>query len=61
MKLLWKVIKRVVISAFVLYVFNYFSINYNFILPINIFSLSVVSFFGTFGFFGLIFFKLFIL
>lgn len=61
MKLLWKFIRKIIISAFVLYIFNYFFIHFDFVIPINVFTLSFVSIFDFFGLIGLVLFKIFVL
>lgn len=61
MKLFIKIFKKVIIGCFILYIFNFFSIKYNFIIPINYFSTSIISIFGIFGLIGLCLFKIFIL
>lgn len=61
MKLFVKIIKKIIISCLILYIFDFFSIKYNFIIPINFFSTVIVSLFGTFGLIGLFLFKILIL
>lgn len=61
MKFLFKIVKKVIISSFLLYMYNYFAINFNMIIPINFANISIVSIFGNFGIFGLVLFKYFIL
>lgn len=57
MNLFVKLFKRIVLSCFILYGFNYISSNFNIIIPINIINVFIVSFLGPFGIIGLIFFK----
>ncbi len=61
MKLLFKIIKRIVFGAFILYLYNYFAISFNMVVPINCFTLLVVTCFDVFGLLGLIIFKFFIM
>ncbi len=57
MKFIFKIIKRVIISSFLLYLFNYFFGTYHILIPINLYTVSFVSFFGWIGLVGLILFK----
>ena len=57
MKIIKHLLKKMVLSCFILYGFNYIAINYNIILPINVINVVIVSFFGPFGICGLVFFK----
>ena len=57
MKILLKVIKRVIIGCFILYVYNYFAVKYSLIIPINIITVPIVSIFDIVGLIGLIIFK----
>lgn len=61
MKILFRFIKRIICSSFLIYIYNYFFIKYDMIIPINFFNLIIVSFFGSFGLIGLILFKYFIM
>ncbi len=61
MKIIIKTIKKIIFSCFILYTYNYISINYNMILPINFFNVLIVTLFGSFGLCGLVLFKYFIL
>lgn len=61
MKFIKYIIKKFFLSCFILYGFNYIAINYNIVLPINLFNIFIVSILGPFGICGLIFFKYFIL
>lgn len=55
------VLKKTIYAAFLIYGYNILAINFNLVLPINIISLSFVSFFGSAGLFALIIFKYLIL
>lgn len=54
-------IKKIIYAAFLIYGYNILAINFNLVLPINLISLSFVSFFGSAGLFALIIFKYLIL
>lgn len=57
MKKLYFVLKRVIISSFILYGYNFISSNFNLILPINFISVFTVSVLGSSGLFGLVLFR----
>lgn len=61
MKIILKFLKKIIISCFILYGYNYISYRFNLILPINIFNILLISFLGPFGLIGLVFFKYFYL
>ncbi|MBR3210358.1 MAG: pro-sigmaK processing inhibitor BofA family protein [Bacilli bacterium] len=61
MKFLFKCIKKITISAFVLYIYDYFAIYFHMSVPINWITLTIVSMFDLFGLVGLVFFKYFFL
>lgn len=44
-----KYIKRVIMGAFLLYAFNMVAINFNIVLPINIWTILFTSFFDMSG------------
>lgn len=57
MKKLYFILKRFIISSFILYGYNFISSNFNLILPINVISVGVVSVLGSSGLFGLVLFR----
>lgn len=61
MKIIFDFIKRFVLSAFVLYGYNLFSVNFNMIVPINFITLGVVFFLGAPGLVALVLFKIVLL
>lgn len=61
MKMFLKIIKKVIFSSFLIYIYNYIAIKYNMIIPINFMNISIVSIFGGFGLIGLVIFKYFIM
>ena len=44
-----KILKKIIISAFLIYAFNMVAINFNIVLPINIWTLGFTSFFDISG------------
>ena len=61
MKCIKFIIKRVIYAAFLLYGYDLIATNFNMMIPINIYSLSIVSFLGSFGMISLVLFKYLIL
>lgn len=61
MKKLFLVSKRFVLSAFVLYGYNLFSVNFNMIIPINFITLGIVFILGAPGLIALVLFKIVLL
>lgn len=57
-KSIYKFLKRIVISILILYSYNIVTNQFNLTIPINIFTVLIMSFFGTSGFIGLILFYL---
>ena len=47
MKKLFDIIKRVIISGFLLYGYNLIAVNFNMILPINFITLLSITFLGA--------------
>lgn len=56
-----RLIKRIIVSMFVLYGFNIISSNFNLMVPINIYTTSFVLLFGFPGLFALVIFRFFML
>ncbi len=56
--MLLSLIKKVIISAFILYGYNLIAVNFNMTVPINIYTLSFVTFLGSPALIGLILFKI---
>ena len=44
-----KCIKKVIMSAFLIYAFNMISVNFNIVLPINLWTIGFTSFFDVCG------------
>ena len=61
MKFMIRVIRKAIFGAFLLYGYNLIAVNFNMIIPINIFTIGFVSFLGIPSIFALILFKIFIL
>lgn len=61
MKIVIKLIKKVIFSAFLLYGYNLIAVNFNMIIPINICTIGFVSVLGIPSMLALILFKVFIL
>lgn len=61
MKVIVKLIKKVIFSAFLLYGYNLIAVNFNMIIPINIYTICFVTILGIPSMLALILFKIFIL
>ncbi len=61
MKLILKIMKRVILGAFLLYGYNLIAVNFNMIIPINIFTIGFVTILGIPSILALLLFKLFVL
>ena len=59
-KLIFKIIKKLVFSCFLIFGFNTISQSLNLIIPLNIYTTGVLSILGIPAFLGLIFIKIFI-
>lgn len=60
-KILRFFIKKVLFAGFLLYGYNLIATQFNMIVPINVYTLSIVSFLGSSGLVGLTLFKYLIL
>lgn len=58
LKKLFVFLKRIIFAFLFLYAYNKFGISFNAFVPINIFTVILVSMFGLPGLFGLIIFKI---
>ena len=61
MRKIFLLIRRFILSAFVLYGYNLFSVNFNMIIPINIITLGIVFTLGAPGLIALALFKIVLL
>ena len=58
MKNIVSLIKKIIISGFLLYGYNLIAVNFNMILPINVITLFSVTFLGTPALFALVLFRI---
>ena len=56
-----RLLKKIIISAFLLYGYNLIAVIFNLIIPINFYTICCVSLLGIPSMLGLILFKVFIL
>ena len=61
MKKIFLIVRRFILSAFVLYGYNLFSVNFNMIIPINIITLGIDFLVGAPGLIALALFKIILL
>lgn len=54
-------IKKIILSAFILYGYNLIAVNFNITIPINFYTLLFVAFFGSPALIALILFKIIVL
>ncbi len=58
MKNFMKLFKRFIVSAFILYGYNVIAVNFNMMVPFNIFTIAFTFILGAPGLFALVLFKL---
>ena len=58
MKNIVNLLKKIIISGFLLYGYNLIAVNFNMILPINVITLFSVTFLGTPALFALVLFRI---
>lgn len=46
MKKIWQLLKKIIISIFILYGYNLIATEFNLVVPINVFTVGAVSFLG---------------
>ena len=61
MFMIFRLLKKIILSAFLLYGYNLIAVNFNLIIPINVFTIGIVSLLGIPSMMALILFKVFIL
>ena len=61
MNIIKKIVKNIVLGAFVLYGYNLIAINFNMMIPVNLITLFGISFLGFPGLIALILFKMLVL
>lgn len=59
--LLFHLIKKFILSAFILYGYNLIAVNFNVTIPINFYTLLFVTFLGSPALIALILFKIIVL
>jgi pro-sigmaK processing inhibitor BofA len=57
MKKVFSVVKKIIFSAFLIYGYNLIAVNFNMLIPINIYNISIVTFLGAPGMLALVLFK----
>ncbi len=58
MKKVFEILKKVVLSFVILYSYNLIAVNFNMIIPINLFTILIVSILGAPALLALILFKI---
>ena len=58
MKMLFQLVKKIIVSGFILYGYNLIAVNFNMILPINVITLLFLTFLGTPSLFALVLFRI---
>ncbi len=61
MEKIFKILRQIVFSSFLLYGYNIIATNFNLIIPINVITIIFVTILGAPGLFALILFKLTVL
>lgn len=61
MKIIRILVKNIILGAFILYGYNLIAVNFNMIIPINVFTLLGVAVLGAPGLIALILFKILVL
>lgn len=61
MKLIIKLVKRIIVGIFLLYGYNLIAVNFNMIIPINMFTIGFVTVLGIPSIFALLLFKILVL
>ena len=58
MKFILFVVKKIILSAFILYGYNLIAVNFNMIIPINAYTLGFITFLGSPALIALVLFKI---
>lgn len=58
MKKVFEILKKVVLSFVILYSYNLIAVNFNMVIPINLFTVLIVSILGAPALLALILFKI---
>lgn len=61
MKNILNLLKRVILSFAILYTYNLIAVNFNMVIPINIITISLITFFGVPSLIALVLFRIVIL
>ncbi len=61
MKFILYAVKKIILSAFILYGYNLIAVNFNMIIPINILTLCLITFLGSPALIALVLFKILVL
>ena len=61
MSFILKFIKRIIFSSFLLYGYNLIAVNFNLVIPLNLFNIIFVCILGVPSLIGLIIFKILVL
>jgi hypothetical protein len=61
MKFILFVVKKIILSAFILYGYNLIAVNFNMIIPINVYTLGFITFLGSPALIALVLFKILVL
>lgn len=58
MKFILFLVKKIILSAFILYGYNLIAVNFNMIIPINVYTLGFITFLGSPALIALVLFKI---
>ncbi len=58
MKFMLFVVKKIILSAFILYGYNLIAVNFNMIIPINVYTIGFITFLGSPALIALVLFKI---
>ena len=58
MKFILFVVKKIILSAVILYGYNLIAVNFNMIIPINVYTLGFITFLGSPALIALVLFKI---
>ena len=58
MKFILFVVKKIILSAFILYGYHLIAVNFNMIIPINVYTLGFITFLGSPALIALVLFKI---
>lgn len=58
MRFILFVVKKIILSAFILYGYNLIAVNFNMIIPINVYTLGFITFLGSPALIALVLFKI---